>query len=508
MELFEQKRYSAFLEKLADSLDLTEEQYLFAKENYEALGNFLNEPGTLLSKYNPEIMTQGSIKLGTCVKPIKEEDEFDVDMTCKLHSSFPAKQSDFKKLLKTRLCEDTKYAKMLDNEKRRCWRLKYPEKYKFHLDLVPALKDDYNWLLAIGVPLNLAEHAICITDNENDYYNDVAYSESWPKSNTEGYARWFLDIMKIQADQIRAELKTKLLLERVEDVPDYKVRTPLQRVIQLMKRHRDTNYENNEDKPISIIITTLAAKAYEKVLKTGASMLFYDIMVAILNAMPEYILKSYGKWYIQNPVDPKENFADKWNENNSKAKIFFEWLSKFKFDFQQSFAKGDIQSAINFIKPNYGSRAISEASEAILSQQQVLLERSFNKPKVQHQQSPIWPINLGYNTKINCKYKRLGKWDWIDLNSHYLPKDCELMFTASTNVPDPFSVFWQVVNTGKEAEAAHDLRGSIFSAFSAGRGGLQQKEHTKYKGAHWIECFIVKNGVCVSRTGEFIINVE
>ena len=170
MQLFEHKSYSDFLEKLADSLDLTESQFLFAKEKYEELGNYLNAKDSLLSEYRPQILAQGSIKLGTCVRPVVEDDEFDVDITCKLHCAFPARQLDLKTLIYNRLCQDAKYKKMLDNEKQRCWRLKFPEKYKFHLDLVPALQDNYQWLIEQGVPLSFAEHAICISDNENIYY--------------------------------------------------------------------------------------------------------------------------------------------------------------------------------------------------------------------------------------------------------------------------------------------------------------------------------------------------
>ena len=59
---------------------------------------------------------------------------------------------------------------------------------------------------------------------------------------------------KVIAESIRAG---------VEDVPEYKVKTPLQQAIQILKRHRDIMFEKDaEDRPISIIITTLAAHAY------------------------------------------------------------------------------------------------------------------------------------------------------------------------------------------------------------------------------------------------------
>ena len=89
-----------------------------------------------------------------------------------------------------------------------------------------------------------------------------------------------------------------------------------------------------------------------------------------------------------------------------------------------------------------------------------------------------------------------------------LPKQCELLFQAETSVPRPFDVYWQVVNTGAEAAQMNQLRGRIFLAASAGAGGLNQKERTAYTGAHWVECFVVKDGVCVARSGEYVVNIR
>lgn len=65
------------------------------------------------------------------------------------------------------------------------------------------------------------------------------------------------------------------------------------------------------------------------------------------------------------------------------------------------------------------------------------------------------------------------------------------------------SVFWQIVNTGEEARLAHDLRGRILS------GDKVRWETTRYKGAHWIECFIVdrKKKICTGRSGRYLVNV-
>lgn len=93
-------------------------------------------------------------------------------------------------------------------------------------------------------------------------------------------------------------------------------------------------------------------------------------------------------------------------------------------------------------------------------------------------------------------------------NRSQIPKNCNIYFVASTNVPKPFDVYWQVVNTGDEAARAGSLRGGIFHSQTAGKGGLNQKEYSSYSGLHWVECFIVKNGVCVARSAEFFVNID
>jgi hypothetical protein len=86
-------------------------------------------------------------------------------------------------------------------------------------------------------------------------------------------------------------------------------------------------------------------------------------------------------------------------------------------------------------------------------------------------------------------------------------KGAELKFYGKTNVPAPYEVYWQVVKTGSKADAARGLRGG-FDQGSVLSGKIQRKESAKYSGVHSIECFIVKNGYLVARSGQFIVNIR
>ena len=149
-------------------------------------------------------------------------------------------------------------------------------------------------------------------------------------SNPYKYHEWFENRMIFRAREIRKEICAKKEVE-IDKVPTYSLKTPLQRAIQLLKRHRDIMYsslsdEEQKNAPISIIITTLAAHAYDNEVSV------YEALKNIIKKMPDYIQVKDDKYYIPNPVMKEENFADKWNEVPAKAREFYKWLSRVQKD--------------------------------------------------------------------------------------------------------------------------------------------------------------------------------
>lgn len=81
-----------------------------------------------------------------------------------------------------------------------------------------------------------------------------------------------------------------------------------------------------------------------------------------------------------------------------------------------------------------------------------------------------------------------------------LDKDMELeFFISGININEPYDVYWKVKNYGYEAEKENCLRGEIIT----NRGNVM-KEHTKYAGTHYVECYIIKNGICVASDKIFV----
>ena len=498
--------------QLAESLDIPESAFELAEKRYQSIANWLEREESRVKAFNPEIYPQGSFRLGTVTQPISEA--YDVDLVCELSlDKGQVSQERLKELVgyEIKAYARAKNIKSPVEEKKRCWSLNYADETSFHMDILPAIPDgkSFKEFLELkgyrGLNANdLAGLAIAITDKTLTNYKN--YDTDWPRSNPKGFAEWFRAQMETRFKEARMQF-AESIQARVEDIPDYKVKTPLQRAIQILKRHRDIMFvDDPDDKPISIIITTLAAHAYNN---EGDVL---EALVNIVNNMPRYIETVDGvvKW-VKNPVNPDENFADKWREHPQRERKFRGWLKKVQTDLDHVLKTEEIRTFSESLRSPFADSVIKATPKRKPETTEGLVKKSsgtISRFDVPHREKPIWPVQRIYNVTLSGHIKKNGKRNQFGNHDRPLSKHCDLFFYAETNTPRPFEVFWQVVNTGEEAKHAHDLRGEIFRSKTAGVGGISQKESTRYPGYHYIECFIVKDGVCVARSGEFVIHIE
>lgn len=500
------------LEQVATALDITEAQYQTVVDRYTAVARHLAKEGSPLSPYSPDIKPQGSFLIGTMVRPLIEDDELDVDLVCRLSGKGTAwAQYHLKHAVGGQLKADETYKRMLDEEGNRCWTLVYAESAKFHMDILPAIVGSGHFTLLERSFASLDQSqvdqlAIRITDKRLGNYTSETNTINWLKSNPFGYAAWFKERSRVSL------LESRSIRASVEPLPVYEKRKePLQRVVQLLKRHRDIMYGGDPCKPISIIITTLAARAYNR--EADVSLALSNVLQRMESFIEERYSPALGrhiKW-VGNPVNPEENFADRWILESERERNFYEWLEKAKEDFAQLLSC-DLTEAYRYSKELFGTRSVNEAVEE-LGVKNLITER-YQQPSylpaiinATHRQHPQWQVAIRYKVEIHGHYKNSKGKRVTITGKTVVPKNCDIFFVASTNVPKPFDVYWQIVNTGEEAKDNNGLRGGIFYSRTRGKGGLNQKEYSSYKGTHWAECFIVKSGVCVARSYEFIVNI-
>jgi hypothetical protein len=556
------------LNQVAIELDIPPHKYKEAMERFDAIKRHLEKGHYPGSTPPPNIYLQGSFRLGTVIRPIigGRECGFDIDIVCQINRD---KNVDDPETLKGEVGAEVKgYAEKNSMERpangRRCWALNYAadsEGVGFHVDILPCLPD-----MIAGSQisrLNASQGAtvwqysqttVAIT-NRNE---DVSPPEhGWRSSNPLGFAKWFNDICLPGYAHVDNRRQKELLFEvfgqrqnfpyrRAEDIPEALVRTPLQRAIQIMKRHRDVRFKGRRDekhKPISMIITTLAARQYAgrasqyqttrsvlriivETLAQHAALVDKRQLLEDVSRM-QLIRRVGDTWYIPNPVNPHnpgdpddkgENFADRWHEDDhAKAKAFFQWVGWLQADLDSLLNSNDIAGMEGTLTEAFGNTIATRAlnrlgvtpsmtrSGAVVRASSTALARF----DVSHRERPQWPENYRYDVVLTARLHRNG-FRPRDLRNEGepVPKWCSLTFQARTTVPRPFKVYWQVVNTGMSAADAGDLRGKIIDA-QLYRGDLTwDRESTKYTGMHWIECFIVKDGYLVAHSGEFVVNIE
>lgn len=74
---------------------------------------------------------------------------------------------------------------------------------------------------------------------------------------------------------------------------------------------------------------------------------------------------------------------------------------------------------------------------------------------------------------------------------------------AATTVQYPYDVYWKVKNRGEEAASNNGLRGEIRCDDNA--HSPHRYESTSYTGSHYVEVYIVKDGVCVARDRQDVV---
>ncbi len=309
---------------VVQEIEITPSKYEDAENRYTSVGEWLDREDSSIKLFSPEIYVQGSFRLGTVIKPISDDGEFDIDSVCVLNlSNEEISQAFLKECVgkEIRLYAQKNNFNKPIKEGKRCWTLNYADNSRFHMDILPAIPFEEGFskkLLENSLSSEYVKDTIAITDNTTDTFRDI--TPIWPISNPKGYTEWFRTRMSITFYKHFSESsELQSIYASVESVPANRIKTPLQSAIQILKRHRDIMFGDKEEKPISIIITTLSAHAYEN--ETN----ILDAIMNISQKMLGFIKIKDGEYWIENPVNPLENFADKWKDYPERKTAFYNW---------------------------------------------------------------------------------------------------------------------------------------------------------------------------------------
>lgn len=314
-----------------------------------------------------------------------------------------------------------------------------------------------------------------IADDEDDqlYYIGDSDNGSWTKTDPKGHKQWSTEVNKNHNTEYKPLVKIFKWWRRTNcpNTKKYPKGITLEKIIADNLGDSSLSTENFLIGTIQNIISAYREDYVDK----NKNPIIYDPSEKIEN---NNLLAGYTTDDFKSFIDKLSEHADLLNTNGTDNDIWREILGT-------EFPKESTISSTNSL-----AKAIS-------------CEMCVRAP---HKQKPMWPVQRGGAAFIFAKViSPSGNIVEYQNNGAPLDKGCSLTFRAVTGVKKPYRVMWQIVNTGNEAIRARCLRGN----FEESNLGLDRKtESTSYSGTHSVQCFIIKNGICVARSKEFIINIK
>ena len=324
-------------------LDIPPELRRAATDEYERVGNWLTHHADGASGWI--VYPQGSFSLNTVVLP-SGSDEYDVDTVCLRNiGKEETTQAELKHGVGKVLGAYVDAHRPLPDgpasrrERKRCWTLEYPAALRFHLDVLPAIPN-----------VDSGGTAILITDRG---------LHRWQFSDPLAFAEWFKGRAAAEFVAKRARLAAATHIPP-QAIPDWEVKTNLQRVVQVLKLHRNEHFRNDLDaRPASILLTTLAGHAY------GGDQDLYEAVLHTVEGMPAYIQEDGNGFHVPNPVEPDENFADRWRSEPERARQFFNWLAKLEEDLREAESVRGLDKVAARLSTGFGAGPIEKATDSL-----------------------------------------------------------------------------------------------------------------------------------------------
>ena len=250
------KNNQEFAEFLRDEVNLNQSRLDRLETSVGAVNDYLKGN---LSGYQ-RMDRQGSYALGTLIKPVDDNDEYDADIQIVMNPNPQWGAKDYVLEINRTLAGNKTYADKL-RLKTRCVTVDYAG--EFHLDMVPRVTIS-------------GKHYVC---NRID--------NKFEETDGNGYRDWFNEKNRITGGNLK-------------------------RVVRLLKYLRD---HKNSFTAKSILLTTLAGNTVKSPDEgTTAVSTAADTLETVLSRMNDYLQQHPNMPEIKNPVLPAENFNRHWDQ--------------------------------------------------------------------------------------------------------------------------------------------------------------------------------------------------
>jgi hypothetical protein len=436
------KYFDAFLN---NEVNLNQSRLDLLGERVEAITSFLQSCDHSTADMFVQTIPQGSYAHRTIIKPVHANDEFDADLLLELTEDTDWDAKDYVEQLYQAFRSSSTYKGMV-SRRTRCVTVDYGN--DFHVDVVPYLE----------------RHGEKFITNRKD--------DEFELTNPEGFNAWL--------DEKNRTTGSRLI-----------------KVIRLMKYLRD--YKNTFSVKSFILTMLLADRVNDAALLMDEKH-YADVPTVLKNvlaALNEYVQANFYMPLLTDPSCPSEDFNHRWSQDEYAN--FRKWIEYYSKKVTAAYDEPDKAKCLalwqevfgaDFKAPTVAIAAAKEASLTATRDTEKFLERDFGIP-----------MRLDQRYRIRIDGRVLAKDGFRSLSGSLrsrggvVGKHRTIRFKVEDcTVPRPFDLYWKIKNRGLAAANADSLRGEIV----ADAGRLQRDEPTLYAGSHYVECYVVRGGVCVA----------
>lgn len=393
-----------------------------------------------------ETCVQGSVAMSTVVQ--NEDGDYDIDVAVVFDKSTLGDKGAqaTRNMVANALQRKTKQFNAEPEVKTSCVRIKYSDGY--HIDFA-IYRRHYD------------------TENKRWIYEHAG--TTWTERELKDLTKWFTEQNKASNGKLRKVV----------------------RLSKMFCKSRDT-WKNM---PSGLLQTVLCDEKLQDSYDRIDELFYYT--------MKEIVVRLETDVSVAAPVDNGRNLTPRQIDTQKMTN----WKNRLKSKLEDLdvLFKGDctkedaLQAWYGFFNHDFWNEQLSESSN--YSQFSTLIIKSVRSFSDTEQFiEDLYPVNLSYSCKISCYVSGDG-WrpkllsEFLSLLRRYLPHNFEIRCVMEyTNCPPPYKIFWKVKNVGPEAERRNQLRGQIVEK------GKALVEHSRFFGNHYIECYIIKNGVCVAKS--------
>ena len=197
-------------------------------------------------------------------------------------------------------------------------------------------------------------------------------------------------------------------------------------------------------------------------------------------------------------------------------KDYFTYMSNFSADRRYWYSPGSKQKVYKKININKKvKKSLEIASEAFESTDlnvrcqkyralfgkafpytDLILEKSLNIDRNEEFVEDRFQVDIIYNLRIDCEVSQDGYRTALLRDLKIIKnKKSLLFFISQCDAPKPYDVYWKIKNLGQQAIDKNMIRGQILKD----GGQEQRKETSTFNGPHYVECYIVKEDICIAR---------